>query len=296
MLCLCLAAGRAFLGIVVPKPRRVLLCQFEIRDHHFHRRVKRMARALGIDAHHIGDRLQVVNARGLGITGPEGIERIQTLAMEFKPELIGLDPLYKLSSGIENAAEDTKVLMNSFDVLAESSGAAIAYVHHDTKGSPGDKDIRDRGAGSNVLGRDYDACITLTPHSQDPDSSVLELLLRNYRPIDPFTISWASDDENGGYRFEMAPELFPEKKTSKTKSQAISFDAYLPSAFSILGSDEMEFALFRETFKKQTGLSDNRIRNFLAWATRDDNQYLSTREERGRGFFKKMIRATEAYK
>ena len=81
--------------------------------------------------------------------------------------------------------------MSAFDELAEQTGAAIIYVHHDTKGSPGDKDIRDRGAGSNVLGRDYDACVTLTAHASDPDATVVEVLLRNFPPQDPFTIAWS---------------------------------------------------------------------------------------------------------
>ena len=97
--------------------------------------------------------------------------------------------------------------MGAFDELAEQTGAAIIYVHHDTKGSPGDKDIRDRGAGSNVLGRDYDACVTLTAHASDPDATVVEVLLRNYPPQDPFTIVWSCDEVPGGYRFNMAEDM-----------------------------------------------------------------------------------------
>jgi len=289
MLLLCLAAGRDFLKWRITKPLRVLHCQFEIKDLHFHRRLKKMARAMGITSDDIGDRLHIINARGLGISGPDGIERIQKVAMGFHPEVISFDPLYKLTTGIENDAQDAKIILNAFDKLAEQTGAAPIYVHHDAKGSPGDRDIRDRGAGSNVLGRDYDACITLTAHSQDPDAAVVETLLRNYRPQEPFTITWKAD-ENGGYRFETSPDMLPEKKTSKTKPQPPPFPTYLPTAERILGSEEIEIALFKALFKTQTALSDQRVRDFIAWACAGGNPYLSTREARGYKLNKKWVR------
>jgi len=289
MLILCLAAGLNFLGWAVPRKRRVLLVQLEIRDHHFHRRLKRMARAMGVTADDLGDRLHILNGRGMGVSGPEGIERIQKAAMDFKPEVIAFDPLYKVTTGIENAAEDTKIILNCFDKLAEQTGAAVVFIHHDAKGSPGDRDIRDRGAGSNVLGRDYDACLTLTEHSQDPDAAVVEILLRNYRPQEPFTIEW-TEDENGGYRFKTSPTMLPEKKTSKTKSQPLSLETYLPIAASILGNEEIEMGPFKAVLKKQTGMGDHRMREFIAWATAGGNPYLITREVRGNNLHKKWVR------
>lgn len=289
MMLLCLAAGRPFLGFKTPKPRKVLCCQFEIKDHHFHRRVKRMARALGITADDLGGRFQIINARGLGLSGPDGIDRIMKESLEVKPDIIAFDPLYKLATGVENAAEDVKVILNAFDMLAEQTGAAISYVHHDPKGSPGDRDIRDRGAGSNVLGRDYDACITLTPHAQDPDAAIVEVLLRNYPPRDPFTILWTLE-ENGGYCFEVRPDLLPEKKTSKTKPPQPPLSIYLPIAESILGTEEMEITPFKADFKTRSGLSDHRIRAFLSWATSGDDPYLLTKNLRSFGLNKKWVK------
>jgi hypothetical protein len=139
-LALSLAAGRDFLNWQVIKRRRVLYVQFEIRDHHDHRRTKRMAEALNIGPADLGDRLLIIPGRGRGLKGLEGLERIRTAAADFEPEVIMFDPLYKITEGAENAPEDFKVILNAFDELAEQTGAAILYVHHDTKGSPGDKD------------------------------------------------------------------------------------------------------------------------------------------------------------
>jgi hypothetical protein len=278
-----IAAGRRFLNWQIPRPRRILHVQFEIQDHHYHRRLKRMGMAMGITSTDLGDRLQIINGRGMGLAGPEGIEKIGIIAEGLNPEIISFDPLYKVATGAENAAEDLKGILNCFDELAKNTGAAILYVHHDPKGNSGDRDVRDRGAGSNVLGRDYDAAITLTPHATEEAAAVIETLLRNYRPQKPFTVLWVEDEETGGYRFEERPDIMPEKKTSKTKQQ-------LPAAAAILGDEEIEIAPFKESFKKKTGLSDNRIKDFMAWATSGGNPYLVTKEERGKGLHKKWVK------
>lgn len=290
MMLLDIAAGRDFLPWRVVKPRRVFHIQLEIQSNHYHRRVRRMAQALGIGPEDLTDHLQIVNARGLGLTGTDGVKRIRELVTEFHPEIISFDPLYKIASGVENAAEDFKIVLNSFDELAEVSGAAIAYVHHDSKGTAGDRDIRDRGAGSGVLGRDYDACITLTPHAQEEDAIVVETLLRNYRPQDAFTIAWQEDMETGGYRFEQRPDIMAEKKTSRTRPQLPSLATYFPAAESILKKKEMDVASFKVSFKEMTGLGDHRIRDFLAWATAGGSPYITTREIRGDKLHKKWLK------
>ena len=290
MFLLCLATGRSFLSWQIPKPRRILHVQFEIQGHHFHRRVKRMGKALGITPADLGDRLHILNARGLGLAGQVGIDIIGRLAASLNAEVISLDPLYKIATGGENQAEDMKGILNGFDGLAKKTGAAILYVHHDTKGNSGDRDVRDRGAGSNVLGRDYDAAITLTPHATEDDTAVVETLLRNYRPQSPFAIQWIEDEETGGYRFDTRPDIRPEKKTSKTRQQAPALSTYLPAAISTLADGELEIAPFKEAFKKQTGISDNRIKDFLTWAVSGPNPYLTTREKRGKGLNKKWVK------
>ncbi|MEI7672285.1 MAG: AAA family ATPase [Deltaproteobacteria bacterium] len=287
---LCLAAGRSFLSWRIPKPRRILHVQFEIQDHHFHRRVKKMAKALGITSADLGDRFHILNARGLGIAGQEGIEKIGLIAARTNPEIISFDPLYKVATGAENAAEDLKGVLDCFDKLAKETGAAILYVHHDPKGNSGDRDVRDRGAGSNVLGRDYDACITMTPHATETDAAIVETLLRNYRPQEAFTVQWIEDEETGGYRFEERPDIRPEKKTSQTKRKPPALTFYLPEALSVLGVEEMEIALFKEAFKKQTGLGNSMIEEFLKWAVAGANPYLVTREKRGKGMHKKWVK------
>ncbi|MFO7555302.1 MAG: AAA family ATPase [Desulfobacterales bacterium] len=288
-LALSLVSGKNFLKFCVPKARRVMLCQFEIRSHHKHRRIKRLSKAMSITSKDIGNRLQILNGRGLGLTGPEGIESIYDMVSDFQPEVIIFDPLYKLSSGVENAAEDMKILLAEFDRLAEQTGAAIIYVHHDAKGSPGDRDIRDRGAGSNVLGRDYDACFTMTAHEQNPDATVIDILLRNYQPQESFSVVW--DCQDNGYCFRLADDIVPEKKTGRSKQTPPPLTTYLPIAENIFNQNGscIDIATFKTLFKEKTALSDNRIKDFLNWAQAGGKPYIEATEERARGHYKKTL-------
>lgn len=290
-LLLSIAADRDFLSFSIQKARRVLHIQFEIQANHFHRRVRRLARTLGITSADLGDRLQVVNARGLGISGPAGIKTITAVAKKYHPDVISFDPLYKVALGAENATEDVKATLNAFDELAEASGASILYVHHDPKGFSGDRDIRDRGAGSNVLGRDYDACITLTPHVTEADAVVVETLLRNYRPQEPFTILWTEDENSDGYCFDLRPEIVPTKKTfaNGRKKNEPPIDSYLPIALDILKDRPLPMGEFLDRFRTKTGETHARTKSFRNWVLSGPQPILETTERRTRGFHEKLI-------
>jgi len=278
---LSLASGRSFNSLEIDQRRSVLYVQFEIREGHMHKRLNRIAAAMGISAQHVEDRLKIVNARGLGLGGTKGVERITDLALNLRSEVIFLDPLYKLADGIENAAEDMKLIMNAFDTLAEKANAAVIYIHHDPKGSPGDRDIRDRGAGSNVIGRDYDACITLTAHATEDDAVVIDTLLRNYAPQQPFVIAWED------YRFVERGDMLPEKRTTATPKTDTPIPAYLPIAQEVLEHGSLNIAVFKAMFKEKSGITDKKMGAFIKWA--EDDRLLVTDWRRGRGLNDKRI-------
>jgi RecA-family ATPase len=282
-LAIALASGRDFLNWRVPKPRKVLYIQYEIRPAHQHRRVFRMAPAMGITTDDIGDRLQFISARGKkDMVGRTGIERIKRKAKKFGSEVIMIDPLYKISEGAENLAEDFKTILAAFDEMAEETGAAIIFVHHDKKGNPGDSANIDRGAGSGILARDYDASIILTPHSREADTSVVEVLVRNYAPQENFVIQWYAGE--GGCRFNLAEDVAAEKQTSRTKTPPPPYESYLPTAAAILvAGKEMDISLFKALFKEKAKIGRDRVNDFVTWATKSTNPAMTTREERGRG-------------
>ncbi len=275
---MCFATGRDFLGWRVPKKRRVLMVQFEIQRNHYHRRIKRMAKALGISAEELNDNLLVINARGLDISAADVGGEICRIAQEKGVEIIAFDPLYKLMNEGENATSDFRPILSAFDHLAEVTGAAAAYVHHDPKGEAGDRSLADRGAGSNILGRDYDACFALSRHcSGDENVAVVEVLLRNYPPVDGISIEW------NGQCFMPRPDLPATKRTSKNKKNADKFplSSYEQCAVDLVKDRPLKISVFKDELKKKCALTVDRTKAVVDFVT--GNGKVAIHSVRGRG-------------
>ncbi|NQU22264.1 MAG: AAA family ATPase [Candidatus Nealsonbacteria bacterium] len=202
---ICLATGRDFLQWYTPQPRRVLLLQYEVKECHLWRRARRMCRAMGVRPEEIGDRMSVANLRG----------KPKVCEFPEECEVVANDPLYKMLGGAEeNDASAMAMVLGRIDEVVQTQDVAAVIVHHDAKGRPGERANIDRGAGSGVLARDYDAGITLTPHKTEDDCFVVRTTLRNYPPIEDFTIRWV------GQFFELAPDVRPDVETNKTVANA----------------------------------------------------------------------------
>lgn len=204
-LAICAASGSPFLGFDVPKARKALFVQFEVKAEHFHRRFKILLRGLGLND--APENLAFVNCRGLDV----GLNEIAEAVTQWGAEIIFLDPLYMLIQGEENSSTDLKALLKGFAAIARDAGAAIVFTHHDAKGTAGDRKTADRGSGSGVLGRFYDAALTITDHRDQDALKVITPLLRNYKPIPPFCVTW-------DHAFTLSDES-PEVLTSKSSNQ-----------------------------------------------------------------------------
>jgi hypothetical protein len=251
-LALHLAAGMQFVGWMIPKRRKVLLVQLEMKASHFHRRLRRMAHTLGITRAVIDSNLQIINGRGTTVD----MDAVAAYAKEFGAEIIIFDPLYKLLQGDENSAADMKPVLAGFDRLAEATGAAIMYVHHDAKGNPADRNVRDRGAGSNVLGRDYDCCITMTAHRDNTDAVVIEVLQRNYKPQFPFTIGWCE----GSFRLADLAAVSAKGGARPNPIGAKPAEEYCDEAAKLL-SQPVSMAEFIDLLKVRLGLTQDKARS-----------------------------------
>lgn len=180
-LALHIAAGKDFLSLKVPKPRRVLYINLEIKADWMKRRLTKRLKGYGLDQSAIGDNLMLLNCRSRGEMVRDGLLRFLSDA---RPEFVVIDPRYKLMrpDENENAGEGLIGILTLLDAIAET-GAAVMVVAHDTKGDSASKDIRDRGAGSSWAVRDTDCRFTLTPGKENPnDDVILAVLARNYPP------------------------------------------------------------------------------------------------------------------
>ena len=207
-----IAAGRDWLCFKIPRPRRVLLFNLEISRNWMKRRFFRRLAAYGIRLEEIRETFHVVNARGRGqVVRAEAVEASKRVGAE----VAIIDPRYKLllPTESENAGEGVAGVLDLQDQIAESGAAAI-LVGHDGKGTAGDREDRDRGAGSGWTGRDCDFRIVLSPHADDPqDAVVLSIMRRNFPPFEPVTL------RHDGDGIQLDNETAPRKETTFTRRQ-----------------------------------------------------------------------------
>ena len=217
-LAVAIASGTPFLKWEIPKPRRVLFVQLEVKPEHFHRRFKLVLK--GMDCPDCTDHLGVINGRGIEVSESALMEAAQ----RWKAEVIAIDPVYKLQVGDENSAKDWKPILAMFDRLAAMTEATVIYVHHDAKGHAGDRQAQDRGSGSGVVGRDYDTAITITQHKQGGELRVIEPIKRNYPPEAPFAVEWVE----GAFQLsDEAAEVLTSKHSNMKSTSRIPLESFL---------------------------------------------------------------------
>lgn len=169
------ATGRDFLGMPVPRARRVVYFNLELDERGLWERFAAIERAAGVKPE--DGMLSVYNLRGKAdrLRGhtPALVAEMQRLGID----LIVLDPRYKLiaEGEDENSAAGLRGVLAFRDALAEA--AAVLMIGHDPKGDTAGKGIVDRGAGSYTAGADYDFAFALSPHEED-GKSVLQASCR----------------------------------------------------------------------------------------------------------------------
>lgn len=199
-LALCVANGREFLGFRAHRGK-VLLVNLELSAAEQQYRVRRVSNGMketdpALDL----ENLHVINARAFthrimtleiihGVVTAVFTRWFYNLVAEGNYSLVIFDPLYILLAGDENSGRDVKPTLNAFTALAEETNTAVLYVHHTAKGYSGDRQTVDRGAGSGLIARDYNASLTITPHKID-GLVVLECTARSYAPTPPCTIQF----------------------------------------------------------------------------------------------------------
>jgi hypothetical protein len=166
---------------------RVLYCNFEIQPWSWQGRLKAVAEARNTAIE--PGWLSLWNLRGKAADFNLLLPHIRAGASnDFA--LIILDPIYKLYGQTdENKAGDVARLLNAIEDLTASTGAAVAFGAHFSKGNQSAKESIDRISGSGVFARDPDSLLVFTRHEQE-DAFTVEATLRNFAPIEPSVVRW----------------------------------------------------------------------------------------------------------
>lgn len=215
-------------------PGRVIYINMEIHETFFQKRLKKVREAKGIEK--VSNRLHVWNLRGhtasYRILIPQIIKRIK----EMEYSLVVIDPIYKVYGNTdENSASEVGQLLNEMERMCVETGAAIAFGAHYSKGNQSGKEAIDRISGSGVFARDPDTIIPFTKHEEE-NCFVIEPILRNLAPVEPFVIRWNhplfSRDEdlnpdnlkqaNGGKKKEHDPLILLSKIRDRGKENPVS--------------------------------------------------------------------------
>ena len=182
------ATGRDWLSHSVTQSR-VLIIDNELHPETLTNRLDRIADAMMIDHAERAGAVDVIPLRGLGLdvdsvgSGliiPEGVYG-----------LVIVDALYRwLPDGCsENDNAKMMRVYNRIDELAGRWGAAVAIVHHSSKGDQGDKAQTDVGSGAGSIARAADVHLTIRPHQQ-AGLQVLEGSCRSFAKPEPVSIRY----------------------------------------------------------------------------------------------------------
>lgn len=164
-LCIAIAEGRDWLGWPC-RQGRVYYVNLELDPASCINRFDEVYRALGWPQTN-ADAIDVWNLRGKAKPMDELLPALLRRCVKRGYKAVVIDPIYKVITGDENAADQMSRFCNQFDKIAAELGCAVIYCHHHSKGAQGGKKAMDRASGSGVFARDPDALIDLTELSVD---------------------------------------------------------------------------------------------------------------------------------
>lgn len=187
---ICVAKGCDWLGLHVPRPRRVMYVNCELVARGFWERCRAIMKAH--DALDLPNEMFTVynvrdKARALRDHEADLIAEVKRRGIEF----IVLDPRYTLlrDEEDENSAQGLRGFLDFRNALAEV--AAVQVVCHDPKGSTFGKSVTERGAGSYAAGANCDFALALSPHAmEDQGYSCLSFVSRYRRTPESLSIKF----------------------------------------------------------------------------------------------------------
>ena len=162
-----LATGMPFLGLEVPRPAKVLYLRFELKETRFKQRLHRMMKGVTKKVE-IEPVFEFV--RGFNITDQKEFDYLLGLLDNHQPEVLMLDPLYKLTPFDLKDTANAIPLIRCFDrILSLYPNLCIVIAHHLRKQIGNDRDSWDNTYGPMFFFADMDFEIRLkAKHRKNP--------------------------------------------------------------------------------------------------------------------------------
>jgi hypothetical protein len=167
---------------------------------------------------------------------------------------------------------------NRVDELAKGWGAAVAIVHHSSKGDQSEKALTDVGAGAGSIARAADTHLVIRSHEQS-GLHVLEAVTRSFKSPEPVSIQfdwplWSAI---------ACPAVLKTRKAAGVKSQA---DNDADGMQAILEAIPDGKSIPKRKLRTATGMGDSRLSRLLALIVKDGK--LNRRSARKKGSRQKV--------
>lgn len=158
-LCAAIAEGRRWLNWPCTQGR-VLYVNLELDHASCFHRFKSVYESLGWGSYNVAN-IDIWNLRGQAVPMDKLAPKLIRRSLRKQYTAVVIDPIYKVITGDENAADKMAHFCNQFDKVCHELKSAVIYCHHHSKGSQGGKRSMDRASGSGVFARDPDALLDL---------------------------------------------------------------------------------------------------------------------------------------
>jgi RecA-family ATPase len=158
-LCIAIAEGVPWLGWPVTKGR-VMYVNLELDRASCLQRFKAVYKAMGLPPKNLKS-IDIWNLRGHAVPMDKLAPKLIRRAAKRQYSAVIIDPIYKVITGDENAADKMAFFCNQFDLVCHQLKASVIYCHHHSKGAQGGKRSMDRASGSGVFARDPDALLDM---------------------------------------------------------------------------------------------------------------------------------------
>jgi len=158
-MCIAIAEGQRWL-VWDCTQGRVLYVNLELDRASCLHRFRDVYIAMGLPPNNLAN-IDIWNLRGKAVPMDRLAPKLIRRSLKKRYSAVVIDPIYKVITGDENAADKMAHFCNQFDRVCHELQAAVIYCHHHSKGYQGQKRSMDRASGSGVFARDPDALLDL---------------------------------------------------------------------------------------------------------------------------------------